>query len=116
MSEYNVQGQSATLNEFNVAQALTRLRLNYIFQFAPFGFTGQRGQYVVDFLVQDPFNLPVEVFGEYWHTGQLGMDDKLRLAVLGNYFHREVLVLWGVDTDTEEEALKTVRKEIGVSL
>lgn len=116
MEAYQVQGRHASSNEYYVALALERLRLPFIFQFAPFGFTGQRGQYVVDFLVQDPFNLPVEVFGEYWHTGQLGMDDKLRLAVLGNYFHREVLVLWGVDTDTEEEALKTVRKEIGVSL
>ena len=115
MAEYEVQGRHASENEYYVSLALDRLKLNYIFQYAPFGNQGVRGQYVVDFLVLNPFSLPVEVFGNYWHTGQLGADDKLRLAILAKHFHREVIVLWGNDTDTEEEALRVVRKEIGSS-
>ncbi len=115
MADYEVQGQAATLNEYNVSLALDRLKLKYLFQYAPFGNQGIRGQYVVDFLVLNPFGLPVEVFGNYWHTGQLGKDDKLRLAILAKHFHRDVLVLWGNETDTFEEALSAVRREIGAS-
>jgi hypothetical protein len=104
-----------SLNEYNVALALDRLKMRYIYQYAPFGASGIRGQYVVDFLVLNPFSTPVEVFGEYWHTGQLGKEDKLRLHILANFFHRDVVTLWGRDTDTFEEALNVVRKEIGVS-
>ena len=114
MAEYEVQGSSATLNEYNVAKALDRLKVGYIFQFAPFG-SGYRGAYVIDFLVLNPMATPVEVFGEYWHQGQLGKDDRLRMAIIANYFHREPVILWGRDTDTFEEALNVVRKEIGVS-
>ena len=115
MAEYLVQDQDATLNEYNVALSLDRLRLPYIFQYAPFGARGIRGQYVVDFLIKSPFDQPLEVFGNYWHTGQLGADDKLRLAILSKHFRKEVIVLWGNETDTFEEALRAVRREIGAS-
>ena len=115
MDGYTVQGRNASLNEYNVSLALDRLKLNYIFQYAPFGNQGVRGQYVVDFLVLNPFSLPVEVFGNYWHTGQLAKDDKLRLAILAKFFHREVIILWGNETDTFDEAMRAVRKEIGSS-
>ena len=116
MAEYIVQNQTATLNEYNVSLAFDRLRIEYIFQFAPWGDYGSRGQYVVDFALKSPLWQPVEVFGDYWHTGQLGAEDKIRLALIGDYFKKDVIILWGRDTQTFEDALRTVRKELPVSL
>jgi hypothetical protein len=113
MAEYVVHERTATLNEYNVAMALDRLKLQYYFQYAPFGFSGLRGQYIVDFLVFTPLEQPLEVYGNYWHTGQLGADDKLRLAILERHFRRPVIVLWGTETETKEEALEAVRREVG---
>lgn len=116
MKDYVVQNQNATKNEWCVAQAFERLKIPYIFQFAPWGTYGVRGQYVVDFLIQDPEWQPVEIFGEYWHTGQLGAEDKLRMAVIAQYFSKDVIILWGRDTETVEDAVQAVRKEIRIGL
>ena len=116
MKTYQVQGQGATLNEYNVSLALDRMKIDYHFQFAPWGSYGVRGQYVVDFIVRIPLWTPVEVFGDYWHMGQLGADDKIRLAMISDYFHMDVIILWGRDTMTPEDALDTVRKEIRIAL
>ena len=113
MAEYVVHDRDASLNEYNVALALDTLKLEYFFQYAPLGFTGLRGQYIVDFLVFVPYEQPMEVYGEYWHTGQLGSDDKLRQAFLEKYFKRPVIILWGVETETEELALAAVRDHFG---
>jgi len=108
---YFVAGTHASLYEFNVALALDKLKIDYTFQFSPWGFTGVRGQYIVDFLVYNPMPLPVEVFGEHWHTGQLGSDDKMRLAQIEQYFNQMAEIIWGRECDSYDKALATCREK-----
>jgi len=69
---YFVAGTHASQYEYYVALALDKLKIDYTFQYSPWGFTGVRGQYIVDFLLYNPMPLPVEVFGEHWHLGCWG--------------------------------------------
>ena len=107
-----LQGKSASTNEYNVGIALDHFNLTYKFQFELFGGRRLRGGQVLDFLVFRPFATPVQVFGEYWHTGQLGGDDKLQLAILFQEFKIEPIVIWGEESETVEDAISAVRRKV----
>jgi len=108
---YYVAGTHASQYEYYVALALDKLKIDYTFQYSPWGFTGVRGQYIVDFLVYNPMPIPCEVFGEYWHLGMLGSDDKLRLAQIEQYFNQIPVIIWGRECDTYDKALATCREK-----
>jgi hypothetical protein len=95
----------ASLNEYNVALALQKLELRFMFQVEIFGGKSLRGGQVLDFLVWNPFPIPLQVFGDYYHTAQLGANDNYNLALLRNYYGREVEIIWGTDSKTPEDAL-----------
>lgn len=117
MADYLVHGLDATLNEYNVALALDKLHIYYLFQWIPYGLRGIRGTYVIDFYMPNiPGGFVFEVYGEYWHKGQLSQEDKLRLAKIQSYLNCPVEILWGVETETPELAYENVRKKVGVSL
>lgn len=109
---YKVQDEAASLNEYNVSLGIEFLKLPYRFQYSPMGYHGLKGQYILDFWIPDPYGYPIEVYGDWWHMGQLGANDKMRLAVLQKYFRRPIIILWGRDTMTEAQALATLRKEL----
>ena len=107
-----IRGREAgSINEVYVAKALDKLRLEYMYQVA-IGNPRVRGAVIVDFVVMAPFPTPLEVFGNYWHTGQLGSDDKLKLAVEEQKYGRETVIVWGDETDTAEKALATVKRKL----
>jgi hypothetical protein len=117
VADYQVHGIGATLNEFNVALALDKLHISYMFQWIPYGLRNVRGTYKVDFYLPNiPGGFVLEVYGEYWHTGQLSQEDKLRLVKIRSYLGCPVEILWGVETETPEKAYENVRKKVGVSL
>lgn len=108
-----IQGQTAgSWNEVYVAVALDKLDIEYIYQYQ-FG-TGRnvRGDYRIDFVVSNPFPTPVEIYGEYWHTGQLGADDRLRQAIIEQKFGRQLVVIWGNECDTAEKAMAVVQARV----
>lgn len=105
-----VQNKQATVNEYNVAYALTSEGFEYIFRATYFGGRRIRGGVEVDFLVLAPFPTPLEVFGDYWHTGQFDAADKLRLQILFRHFNVQPKVIWGNESETLEEARSAVRK------
>lgn len=108
-----IQGKTPdSKEEVWVAQALDRLKLSYIFQFEIFGGTRVRGGILIDFLVFAPFATPVEVLGEYWHTGELGADDKFRQAIIEQEFHQKVVNLWTQDLLDPETTYSIVRNEL----
>lgn len=108
-----IQGkQPDSKEEVWVAQALDRLRLRYIFQFEIFGGSHVRGGILIDFLVWAPFATPVEVLGEYWHTGELGADDKFRQGLIEQEFGRKVVNLWTEDLTDPETTYSKVRSEL----
>jgi len=108
-----IQGkQAGSVEEWRVSIALEKLKLPYVYQLPLFGGFRLRGGMVVDFVVQTPFAVPVEVFGEYWHRGELKSKDNLRLIILRAYFHREPVVLWGSELQTQEAADQAVRRAL----
>jgi hypothetical protein len=101
-----------SMNEVYLAQAFTKLNIDFIYKYDIFGASmGLRGGIEVDFVLL-PFKEPVELFGEYWHSGQLGADDKMKLAREFQYFKRETIIFWGDETDTPEKALNAARMKV----
>ncbi len=108
-----IQGkQPDSKEEVWVAQALDRLKLRYIYQFSMFGGASLRGGILIDFLVLNPFGTPVEVMGEYWHTGEMGSDDKFRQAIIEQVFNKQVVNLWTQDLIDPETTYSVVRREL----
>ena len=112
MAEYLVNGEWATKNEFNVASALTYWKIPYHFHFEIYGGSGVRGGFVIDFLVENPFETPLEVFGEYWHIGAMAEEDRLKLDMLRSYFGYEPIIIWGDESDTIEDARDVVKLKV----
>lgn len=106
-----VQGKNATTQEWYISNALDKLKLRYIFQYELFGGRNIRGGVIIDWLVFNPMGEPWEYFGEHWHTGALGADDRLRLAIVENYFGKRVKVIFGDEAATQEDATRAVRRE-----
>jgi len=101
-------------NEINLAWAFNKLGIDFFYKYDIFGAAmGLRGGIEVDFVLL-PFKQPVELFGEYWHTGQLGTNDRLKLAREFGYFKRETIIFWGNETETKEDALNAARKKASV--
>ena len=110
--DYLVRGKSATSNEYFVAAALDKLGIPFLFQVSYWGGRSLRGGQVLDFLVWNPLETPVQVFGEYWHSGLLGSKDRLKLAQLQMLFDVPIVILWGNETDSFQDALSAVREKV----
>jgi hypothetical protein len=109
---YTVQGNPhATRPEWMVAQALEKHHMVYLYQFRLFQPAGVRGEVRVDFIIRTPLWTPLEVFGEYWHSGQLAADDRLRLHRIAREFRRaECPVIWGNQCETAESTEQALRR------
>jgi hypothetical protein len=108
--------KDATLNEYNVAQALKTLALDFIFRYRFFDGAGA-GRVEVDFLVLTvPLYVALQVNGEFWHMGERREDDLEKNARIVQYVPQveRVEEVWGDQTDTEANALAIVRFKIGV--
>ena len=116
--EYTVEGKKATSYEWNVAQALEKIGLEYIFQMSYFGGRNLRGGIVLDFLVfTKPLPTPLWVHGEYWHMGKQRTIDQMQRATMFLFMAGEAamgVVLWGEDVKTEDLALSAVKRLFGV--
>lgn len=96
--------------EYRVALALYKLKIPFEFQVSYFGGRRLRGGQVIDFMLYNPWPQALQVFGEYWHQGQLGAEDTFSLARIAEATGREVLIAWGRDLATVEQAEQTIRK------
>jgi len=107
-----IQQRKASDLEAYVARALDKYGLEYVFQYPLFGGTELRGGLVVDFVVYNPFPIPLEVFGEYWHTGTFSAFDRFKLSVEFDYFKREPVVFLEPQVRTPDLAEQAVRTNI----
>ena len=116
-----IQGQRpGSTNELYVARSLDRLRHRYIYQYIVFDVRGVRGDYRIDFLVLTPVPLPtpLEVFGEFWHEGEMGAEDQFRLAQINEELlgeANEVAVIWGRESSPPELAYAAVIDKVGAA-
>lgn len=90
--------------EVYFARALDKYKLPYYFQYVINERRGIRGAIIVDFVVTSPFYQPVEIFGRYWHEGELGADDRMKLILEQNYFNRETIVIWSDELPDQDAA------------
>lgn len=114
--KYKVRGKSASSYEYNVSRALDTLGLDYWFQFSYLGGHALPGGIVIDFLVfTKPLYTPLNVNGDYWHSGARTAIDELQQAIINVALAgeaRPIVYLWGKDTATYEAALSSVRRKI----
>lgn len=112
MAGYEVQNQKASLNEYNVAAALSWLGLDFVFQW---DFDGGRlvsGGQVIDFVVKTvPKWTPLWVHGDYWHSGQRTIKDQLneqKVNASGKWMPG--VVIYGSESQTIEDAKSAARR------
>lgn len=112
-----IQGQVPdSKQEWWIARALDRLKLNYIYQY-PVNGGSQRGGYKIDFVVNTvPLATMIEPIGNHWHTGELGADDKKRQADVENAMRdmarTPIVNLWIPDLLDEETVYQKLAKEL----
>ncbi len=112
-----VQGQAASSYEVRAAKAFDTLKIPFIFQYRLFGGRNLLGGRVIDFLALTvPLSTPVEIHGEYWHQPYLkSSDDEILRGILkslGGF--AELVIIWGVDLQTDEDTLAAFRRELGL--
>lgn len=111
-----VQGKAASAEEHRVAVALDKLHWPYEFQVGFFGGKSLRGGTVVDFLVFTIPSTPLYVDGEHWHKNAQSEKDNLVRKLLVASSHgslREIVVIYGSEVKTQEDADAIVLKYFG---
>jgi len=102
--------------EWYTAQGLWRLRHSFIYQYQV-GLRGLRGSQRIDFFVTSTVPNPtiLQVFGKYWHSGELGSEDAFKLAQLSQEFGNQanIVVLWAGSLSTTEMAYRALLRELG---
>lgn len=101
-----------SVEEWRVAVALWKYRIPFDYQVWVRGGRSVRGGQVVDFVLHIPYDVPLQVFGTHWHSGQLGADDQLQLAVVQAQFGRPAKIIWAEDIPTQRDADVKVREVI----
>jgi hypothetical protein len=112
----DVQGKRAgSWNEAYVAAALDYLGIPFIYQVDYFGGRSVRGGQVLDFLIypgMGALTQGISVKGDYWHTGQLGMRDRLNELILEEFLGKPLIILWGDETDSFSDAVSALRRHL----
>jgi hypothetical protein len=111
-TEFLVKGEWASRNEYNVSLALDYYKIPYQFHVDILGGSTVRGGFVIDFVVEIPFETPLEVFGNYWHEGMMASEDRLKLDMLRSYYGQFAIVIWGDESNTPEAAREAVRRKV----
>jgi len=105
-----IQGKKPdSKEEVWVAQALYKYHEPFIFQYAALGGTDMRGGLIIDFLLTR-FEIPLEVYGDYWHEDELPGRDIIRITKMKEMFNVEPLILWGSEAGSENDVLQWVRR------
>jgi len=116
--EYKIQGTVCdSVNEYNVGIALTKLDIDFKFQYEV-GLRGIRGSQIVDFLVfLPPKPIPLFVHGRYWHTGTKAGEQKMKEAELNSMMRGRwapVVIIWEEECETIDDAMVAVKKALGI--
>uniref|UniRef100_A0A6M3KTR4 Uncharacterized protein n=1 Tax=viral metagenome TaxID=1070528 RepID=A0A6M3KTR4_9ZZZZ len=107
-----IHGQvPGSTEEWRVAVALERYKIDYSYQVPLFGGRLPGGQ-ILDFVVYIPFPTPLQVFGKYWHSTQTSGAESLAVAALMRYYEREPIIIWDYEIPDQEEANKVVKERV----
>lgn len=115
MAAGTIQGVSAgSVNEWNVAQALDRLKMPYRYQVPIYGGRRMPGGQVVDFLVEiPPKPIPLYVQGQYWHRQANEMADFIKQIKAGMIpGWADPLLIWEKDCMTVDQAVTWLKAHL----
>lgn len=101
-------------NEWYVALALEKLKIEYWYQYPIFGGHTVRGGQVVDFVVFCPMAVPVFVQGAYWHGTRSEGEDILKQQAAYSRFHHVPILLTEEETKNKENAYQAVMNKVKV--
>src|SRR4030043_1414668 len=105
-----------SVEEWRVANSLTKFGWEYIYQASVMGGRSLRGGQVIDFLVETvPKQTALYVQGEYWHGSKQESKDKLLQAYAFGPLQLLVEVVTGDQLETQEESDKPILKIFGRS-
>lgn len=114
-----VQGiKPDSVQEWRVALALMRRKVDFRFQYAVSGGRSVRGGQVIDFLVYTvPLATPLYVNGDYWHNKTNDPERAFKLAEmkrLTNGQFADPVELWEHEIPTVDAAISVLRRKLGV--
>ena len=95
----------AVLSEFKQKGYISGFR----YQVPVFGYFDLRGAIILDFLVYNPFETAVQVHGQHWHEGALGIEDQLKLQTL-KQLYPVVCTFWENELEDIEMTRDILRK------
>lgn len=95
-----------------IYNSLKKFKLDFFYHYEIFGGSLLRGGIIVDYAVWRPMLTPFEYFGPYWHAGQLGVDDKLKLIAEEQYFGQPPIVAYGSDIFDQQSSDDFVRQNV----
>jgi hypothetical protein len=102
--------------EYYVALALYKLKIDFEFQKIIGGGTSVRGGQKLDFLVHTkPFPTPVFIQGGYWHNRTTELEDNLKQQQVQRIYKGQVMpnvLITAEDIETPEDAYRIMKKEL----
>jgi len=104
-----IQGKRAgSREEWRLAMALGMLRIDFAYQVGIMGGRRFAGGQVVDFVLYIPWAQPVQVFGQYWHSG----DEVCSLANIQRVYGRPALVAWDYELRSIRDAVAWIKRSV----
>jgi hypothetical protein len=88
--------------------ALGMLRIDFAYQVGIMGGRRFAGGQVVDFVLYIPWAQPVQVFGQYWHSG----DEVFSLANIQRVYGRPALVAWDYELRSIRDAVAWIKRSV----
>ena len=109
-----IQGRKpASINEWNLAQAMTQLKVPFQYQVRLGSGQGEPGGIILDFVAwtsTGPVAIPLR--GGYWHRNSEAADNLAdRIA---QYYYGRVAPIMVEETQTIEAAIKAFRTKVGL--
>jgi hypothetical protein len=104
--------KAGSVLEWRVYVALVRFKLVFEYQVPIRGGRRVPGGRVLDFLVYNPFPIPVPVMGKHWHSGKKREDDLMMLNLLRQVYKREPVPLWEDELYSQEATNQLVKEKL----
>jgi hypothetical protein len=103
-----------SIQEWRVAVSFWKYKLVFEYQVPIAGGRKLPGGRVLDFLVYNPFPIPVPTMEKYWHSGKKREDDLMMLRLLQRIYKREPVPLYGDELYSQEAADRAIRDKFNV--
>ena len=102
--------QAKSINEYNVAIALGKLEIPFIYEFELAGGHWVTGGISIDFVVWNPLMTPLEVDEAYWHKDD--SRERWRANIIFDYFNQDAVRLTGEESASVGSAVSALRSKL----